>query len=143
MESPCRPTHWPQLVSRSVKQLLVFTSTVIPGISLLEINHEDFYSLLDMYKYRNGASSSTRDGSVFVGAMFVAPQTPHEYIHAVTEFRSLWTLCSFCHCTILSNTTYRGFLSLQACAAVFQHLFNYSEMPVSQLNGCRPDHLQV
>jgi hypothetical protein len=49
----------------SVKLLLAYASTVIPGFSLFEIHDQDFYSLLDMYKFRNGASSSTKEGSVF------------------------------------------------------------------------------
>jgi hypothetical protein len=46
--------------------LLAFASTVIPGFSLLEVHDQDFYSLLDMYVFRNGASSSTKEGSVFL-----------------------------------------------------------------------------
>jgi hypothetical protein len=38
-------------VGQSVKFLLVFTSTVIPGFSLLEICDQDFYSLLDTYMF--------------------------------------------------------------------------------------------
>jgi hypothetical protein len=51
---------------RSVKLLLAFASTVIPGFSILEIQDQDFYSLLDMYVFRNGASSSTKEGSLFL-----------------------------------------------------------------------------
>jgi hypothetical protein len=36
----------------------------------------------------------------YVGARFVAPQFRHECIRAVTASRSLWTLCTRCHCTI-------------------------------------------
>jgi hypothetical protein len=50
------------LVSQSVKLLLAFDSTVIPGFSLLKIHEQDFYSLLDMYVFWNGASSSTNGG---------------------------------------------------------------------------------
>jgi hypothetical protein len=39
------------LVSWSVKLLLVVTSTVIPGFSLLETHDQDFYSLLDMHMF--------------------------------------------------------------------------------------------
>jgi hypothetical protein len=38
-------------VSQSVKLMLAFSSTVIPGFSLLEIHDQDFYSLLDMYVF--------------------------------------------------------------------------------------------
>jgi hypothetical protein len=48
----------------SVKLLLVFPSTVIPGFSLLEIHEQDFYSLLDVYVFRNGSFSSTKEGLV-------------------------------------------------------------------------------
>jgi hypothetical protein len=51
-------------LGRSVKLLLAFASTVIPGFSLLEIHYQYFYSLLDMHMFRNGASSSTKEGSV-------------------------------------------------------------------------------
>jgi hypothetical protein len=46
--------------------LLAFASTVIPGFSLLEINYQEVYFLLDMYMFRNRASSSTKVGSVFL-----------------------------------------------------------------------------
>jgi hypothetical protein len=42
--------------------LLALASTVIPGFSLLEIHDQDFFSLLDMYVFRNGASSLKRGG---------------------------------------------------------------------------------
>jgi hypothetical protein len=45
--------------------LLAFASPVIPVFSLLEIHDKDFYSLLDMYVFRNMASSSTMEGSDF------------------------------------------------------------------------------
>jgi hypothetical protein len=47
---------------RSVKLLLAFASTVIPGFNLLKIHEQDFYSLLDVLVFRNGASSSTKEG---------------------------------------------------------------------------------
>jgi hypothetical protein len=50
----------------SARFLLTFTSTVIPGFSLIEIHEQDFCSLLDMYVFRNGASSSTRKEFVFL-----------------------------------------------------------------------------
>jgi hypothetical protein len=46
---------------RSVKLLLVFASTVIPSFSL-KFHNEDFYSLLHMYVFRNGASFSAKEG---------------------------------------------------------------------------------
>jgi hypothetical protein len=85
---------------------LAFASTVIPVFSLLEIHDQDFCSLLDMgppLRRRRGRSS-------YVGATIVAPQFQNEYIRAVTTSRSLWTMCTLCHCTILSNiyTRYTG-----------------------------------
>jgi hypothetical protein len=50
----------------SVKLLIAFASTVIPGFSLFEIHDQDFYSLLDIYLFRNETSSSTKEGSVFL-----------------------------------------------------------------------------
>jgi hypothetical protein len=51
---------WRQLTKfdRSVKFLLAIASTVIPGFVLLEINDQDFYFLLNVYLFRNGASSA-------------------------------------------------------------------------------------
>jgi hypothetical protein len=55
----------------SVKLLLGFDSTVISGFNLVEIHDQDFYSGLDMYVFRNGASSSTKEGSVFLCRRYV------------------------------------------------------------------------
>jgi hypothetical protein len=49
-------------VSRSVKLLLAFANTVIHRFSLLEIHDQNVYSLIDMYVFQNGASSSTKEG---------------------------------------------------------------------------------
>lgn len=92
-----------QLVSLSVKLLLVFTSTVIPGFSVIEIHDEDFYSLLESYMLRNGASSLKKEGSVFLCNHYFCCTVNHAYISAVMASRSLWILCFFCHFTILSN----------------------------------------
>jgi hypothetical protein len=56
-----------------------------------------------------------RSQSFYVDATFLASQFQHECIPAVTASRSLWTMCILCHCTI--HKVYRGFLSMQACAA--------------------------
>jgi hypothetical protein len=40
----------------------IYSCTVIPGFSVLEIHDRNFCSLLDMYMFKNGASSSTRGG---------------------------------------------------------------------------------
>jgi hypothetical protein len=75
-----------------------------------------------MYTFRNGASSSLKESSVFLySATFVAPWLQQEHIRSVTQSRSLWILCILCHCTILYNIytrykVHRGFLSMQACA---------------------------
>jgi hypothetical protein len=53
-------------VGRYVKFLLTFASMVISGFSLLAIHDQDFYSLLDMYMFRNVASSSMKEASVFL-----------------------------------------------------------------------------
>jgi hypothetical protein len=47
-------------IGRSIKLLLVFDSTVIPGFSLLETHDQDFCYVLDIYVFRNAAWSLTR-----------------------------------------------------------------------------------
>jgi hypothetical protein len=59
------------LIGRSVKSLLAFASIVIPSFILFEIHDQDLYSLLDMYVFRNGASSSTKVGWVFLFRRYV------------------------------------------------------------------------
>jgi hypothetical protein len=61
-------TDW---VGRSVKLLLAFASTVIPGFSRLEIHDQDFYTVLDMYVFRSGTSSLTKEESVFLCRRYV------------------------------------------------------------------------
>jgi hypothetical protein len=58
-------------VSWSVKLLLSFASTVIPGFSLLENHDQEFYFLLDMYVFWNGAASSTKKRSGFLCRCYV------------------------------------------------------------------------
>jgi hypothetical protein len=61
-------------VFQSVKVLLAFASTVIPGLILLEIHGQGFYSLLDMSAFRNGSPLRRRRGrSFYVDAKLVAP----------------------------------------------------------------------
>jgi hypothetical protein len=60
----CRP-------SRPVRFLLAFCSTLIPSFSHLVIHDQDFCSLLDIYVFRNGASSSTREGPDFLCRRYV------------------------------------------------------------------------
>jgi hypothetical protein len=68
------------------------------------MREQDFCFLLDMYVFRNGDSLRRRRGrSLYVGAKFAAPQFQHEYIRDVTASRSLWTLCTLCHCAVLGN----------------------------------------
>jgi hypothetical protein len=76
---PCR--SWDPFVW-SVKLLLAFTSTVIAGFSLLKIHDQDLY-LLDMYVFRNGASSSMKEGSVFLCRFYIC-----------CTIVSAWVLCS-------------------------------------------------
>jgi hypothetical protein len=56
----------PTDVTHNCLVLLAFASIFIHGFSLLEIHSQDIYSLLDMYVFRNVASSSTKVGSVFL-----------------------------------------------------------------------------
>jgi hypothetical protein len=92
--------HFGRSVGRSVKLLLVFSS-----FSLLEIHDQDFYSLLDTHVFRNGASSSKKEGSVFLCRRYVccavvsAQAYPRCHGVRVTGLSQ----CILCHCTILSN----------------------------------------
>jgi hypothetical protein len=58
-------------IGRSGLLLLAFASTVTRGFIVLEIRDQDFYSLLDMSVFRNGASPSTREGRIFVCRRYV------------------------------------------------------------------------
>jgi hypothetical protein len=58
-------------IGRSVKLLLAFGSIVTPGCSLLEFHNQGIYSYLDMYVFRNGESSSTKEGSVSLCSDYV------------------------------------------------------------------------
>jgi hypothetical protein len=82
----CQQTHLPQS----------------PGFILLEIHEQDLYSLLDMYVFRNGASSSTKEGSVFLFRCHVSctvvSARPYPRCHSIQI-----TVDSVYHCTIISN----------------------------------------
>jgi hypothetical protein len=41
---------------QSVKFLLAFASTIIPGLIFFKMHDQDFYSFLDMYMFQNGVS---------------------------------------------------------------------------------------
>jgi hypothetical protein len=55
---------------------VAFASTVIPGVNLLEIHDQNLYYVLGIYEIRNGASSSTREGSVFLCRRYVSHDIP-------------------------------------------------------------------
>jgi hypothetical protein len=63
---------WLISVRCSVKLLLDYASAVIPGFSHLAIHVKDFYSFLDTYVFKNGTSSTTKEGSVFVCRRYVS-----------------------------------------------------------------------
>jgi hypothetical protein len=46
--------------------LLAFASVLTPGFSLLMIHDQDIDSVLDVHVFRNGASSSMKEESVFL-----------------------------------------------------------------------------
>jgi hypothetical protein len=58
-------------VGGSIKLLLIFASTITPGLSLLEIRDQHFYSYSNMYVFRNGAFSSTKERSVLLRKRYV------------------------------------------------------------------------
>lgn len=80
-----------------------------------------------------------RGRSFCAGAMFVTPQIQHEYIRALTAFKSVWTLCVLCHRTILTFTQdiqkfpVKQFL---CCCLVIRYPGNVFLVPLSS-NGCR------
>jgi hypothetical protein len=107
----CFRTHvWLAAVSwltdfgRSVKLLLAFASTVIPGFSIFQIHGQELCSVLDMYVFRSGASSSTREGSVSLWRRYVCCTVVSARVYPhFTASRSLWTLCTLCCRTVSSN----------------------------------------
>jgi hypothetical protein len=102
----CSHTYWTvtHVIGQLVKLLQAFASTFIPDFSLLEICDQDFCSLLDINMFRNGASYSTRKQSVFLCRHYICcTEFQQEYINAIRASRSLWTQCTHCYCTMLSN----------------------------------------
>jgi hypothetical protein len=110
----------------SVKLLLAFASTVIPGFSPLEIHGEDFYSLLDMCVFRSEASPSTSRGSVFLFWPYVCCSVVYarEYprCHGVqVTMDSVYP----CHCTVLSNI-YTSYAEAFCQCRLVQQVISYS-----------------
>jgi hypothetical protein len=130
-----------------VKLLLAFASTVIPGFSLLEIHDQDSYSLLDMFVFRNGASSSTKEGSVFLCRRYACCTAVSARVYRLCHGAQVTAdLCFLCQCTILSNiyTSIQRFpVNAGLCSRLCLNLRKYSETAVSQLNGRRPDRRKV
>jgi hypothetical protein len=110
---------YPPVGGRSVKSLLAFASIVIPGVSHLEIHDQDFFSLLEMYVFRNGASSSMREGLVFLCRRYVC-------------------------CTVVSTRVYPRCRNVQATVDCVDPLSlqYYIQVPVqsSPANSCWPSH---
>jgi hypothetical protein len=81
-------THCPNCrlsVGQPVQLLLAFASTVIPGFSLLEIHDQDFYSLLNMYVFQNGASYSTKEASGFLCRHYVRCSIVSAQVHELSS----------------------------------------------------------
>jgi hypothetical protein len=72
------------------------------GFSLLGIHEQDFYSLPDMYEFRNGASSSTKEGSVFLCRRYVCCTAVSARVYPRCHGVQV-TVGSVCHCTTLSS----------------------------------------
>jgi hypothetical protein len=133
-------------VVRSVKLLLAFDSTVVPGFSLLEIHDQDFSYFLDMHVFRNGASSSMREGAAYLCRRYVCCTVVSAQLHPCCQGSSiLLTLCTLCHNTVLTFIQDIQMTSINAgfCSRLCFNLFNYSETAVSQPNGHGPDRRQV
>jgi hypothetical protein len=108
-------------VGRSIKLLLAFTRAVIPRFSVLKIHDQDFYSFLDMYIFQSGVSTLTKEGSVFLCRCYVYCTIVSAWVysscHSVqVTMDSLHPLSLHCTKQHLYKI-YRGFLSMQACAA--------------------------
>jgi hypothetical protein len=93
---------------------------------LLEVHDQIFYYLLDMYVFRNGASSSTKEGSVFpcrryVYFTLVSAQVYLRCHGAQVTVDSVHPLSLHCTKQHLCKV-YRGFLSLKAMQQVMPQL---------------------
>jgi hypothetical protein len=115
--------------------LLDFASTVIPGFNLLEV--QDFCSLLGMYVFRNGASSSAKEGSVFLHRRYecctVDSVLVYQCCQGVQVTMDPYILC---HCSALSNihARYQRFpVNEDLCDRLCLNLCNYSITAVNQL----------
>jgi hypothetical protein len=99
--------------------LLAFANTVIPGFSLLEIHDQDFCSLLDMYVFRNGAPSSMKEAPVFLYRGYVCCTVVSARVnprcHGVQV--TMDSVRPLALQYTMQHLIYRGFLSMQACAA--------------------------
>jgi hypothetical protein len=102
--------------------LLDFISTVLPGVSVLDINSRDSYSLSDLYTFRNGASSSTKSWSIIPCGRYVClcllPRSISASISALPRCSGHYGFCaqlSLHYVRLHSYKAYRGFLSKQAC----------------------------
>jgi hypothetical protein len=117
---------WLASVSCSVKLMLAFASTVIPGFSLLEIHDQDFYSLLGMYMFWNGASSSTKEGLVFLCRCYLCCTSVSAWVYPCCH-RIQITMDSVHLLTLHSSKQYLhkkyiGFLSMHACGAGYPYV---------------------
>jgi hypothetical protein len=71
------------------------------GLGLVEINDQEFCSLLDMYMFRNGASSSTGEGSISLCRRYFC-------CTVVTEFRLSGKLLLAVASTVILASESRG-----------------------------------
>jgi hypothetical protein len=81
---------------------------------------KDFYSHLDMHVFRNGASSSTKEGSVFLCRRYVCCTTVSAWVYPGCQRRlDHYGLCALFVTALYQNlyNIYRDFMSRQACAA--------------------------
>jgi hypothetical protein len=91
-------------VGRSVKLLLAFATSVIPGFNFLEIHDQNFCSLLDIYVFRNGASFSA-EWSVFLCRRYTCfTVVSARVLSALSRRPGHYGLSILCHCTILIFT---------------------------------------
>jgi hypothetical protein len=136
-------------VGRSVKMLLAVVSAVIPGFSLLDIHARNFCSLEDTYMFRNGASSSTREGSIFQCRRYVCFTVVYFYvcISALSQrpghYGPYAQLVTAVYQAIFMQHIQRFSVNEILCSRLCLNLCNCSETAVTQLNDCRPNLRQV
>jgi hypothetical protein len=117
------PFSWTITVGRSIQMPLAFTSIVIPGSNLHETHDQDFCSLLDMYVFRNWATSLTRERSAFLFRHYVCCAIVSARVYLSCHgLQVTGDSVHTCHCTILGNIFTRYTVVFCQCRLVQQFM---------------------